>query len=1060
MTSFARIAVGLFFLVLASCGGDDDSGRTPTPTAPPAATETATSAVETATPTATAVEPTATPTPPPTATATATATATPTATATATMPPTPRAIAKEVEDASELIGGPLAVGRVGDYLLANDKIRVLLRAPGRAFSFLLTYGGNIVDADIVREPGEPGRDNFGGMTPLINVSSTVNVQHIEILNDGANGEPAVIRTTGVDDLLDAIDPANAIASISDGIVSIPPSAIDNDIPVQIMTDYTLAAGSNSIRIETTILNQGDEPLALYVGDYINGSGEVDTFVPSFGFGEVILRPTLPYLAYTGVYDATGVTYGVVPIAPPDATIPASGFGQSGFFAYLLGQDVFQVLLTGQPGILAIPPGETGSFVRYFVVTDGDVGSIADARHELLAIPTGTVAGTVTVAGEPAAGALVSVVQKPGTNGAPFNVVDSFRTAADGHFSGGIEPGDYSVLVKLPGYPYDSGTMAPTEHPVTVEQGATAEVDVDLPATGRLVVTVEDEIGQPMPAKVSLVGFDQAPDPGNHTSFVIVPIDGFVFTSDIKQKGADLFGLAGVHFTDTSGSTGELLVPPAEYQVVVTRGPEYSDYQERITINAGETTSVDALIARVVDTTGFVSADHHVHLINSLDSSVTRDERLMTMAAEGVEYFIATDHDYITDLSSDLERLGLGEFLSTGIGEEITTFNYGHFNAYPLSREADEVAGGAIDWGRAGVPPGMDYPSFGSYDLSPAELFETAKSRLELGPDNGVVQVNHINSSTLGFFQITGVDTALDPPQSSVDPALIRQDPSLTNLYDDAYTALELWIEAGRDQTQLLLDANLGDWFNLLNQGRIKSAIADSDTHHTAIIQAGGPRTYVASSTDLPSEIDPGEHALNINEGKLIATNGPFVDFRLLGDGDAVAGLGVGESNLVTATSGNAILEVHVRSPEWAEYDTIEVYANTVPVPVEDEGPHGITVPRYSVAPAMVLTAGTDFTVNTRRTMGLPATSLFTNVNIPISVDRDTWVVVLVKGTDGVSRPLWPMNPQDLDQESNQTLDDLTDGNLGEGGNPALAFTNPLFIDFDGNGQFDASGQLP
>jgi hypothetical protein len=985
-------------------------------------------------------------------------TATPTATATATSPPTPRAVAKQIDDPSELIGGPLAVGRVGDYLLANERIRVLLRAPGRAFSFLLTYGGNIVDADVVRAPGEPGRDNFGGMTPLINVSSTVNAQEIRVINDGANGEPAVLRALGVDDLLDAIDPANAIASISGGLVGLPPSAIDNDIPVQIMTDYTLAAGSNSIRIETTILNQGEEALVLYVGDFINGSGEVDPFVPSFGYGEVIFRPTVPYLAFTGVGNATGVTYGVVPVAPPGAPIAASGFGQSGFFAYLIGQDILQVLVAGAPGILAIQPGETGSFVRHFVITDGDVGSIADVQHALVGAATGTVAGTITAAGEPAAGAIVSIVQKPGVNDAPYNVADSFRTGPDGRFAGSIAPGDYLVVAKLPGHPYDSGTTTPTEHPVTVELGATAEIDIDLPATGRLVVTVEDELGQPMPGKISLVGFDQAPDPTNRTDFVIVPIDGFVFNADIKQKGAELFGLAGVHFTDASGTTGELLVPPAEYEVVVTRGPEYSAYRERITINAGATTSVNAVVARVLDTAGFVSGDHHVHMINSLDSSVTRAERLITMAAEGVEYFVATDHDFVTDLSDDLEQLGLEDFLTTGIGEEITTFNYGHFNAYPLTRQADQVAGGPIDWGRAGVEPGRDYPSLGSYELSPAELIDAAKARLEPGPESGVVQVNHFNSSMLGYFQITGIDTALDPPQSSVDPSLIRQDPSLTNLYDDGYTALELWIEASREQTQLLLDANLGDWFNLLNQGRIKAGIADSDTHHTAIVQAGGPRSYLASSTDLPSEIDGTELALSVNEGKLIATNGPFVGVLLHGDADAVAGLGAGQSNLVAATGGDATIDVHVESPDWAEFDTIEIYANTVPVPVEDEGPHGITVPRYTVTPTMVLTAGTDFTVGTRG--GAPATSLVADVEVPLSVDRDTWVVVLVKGTDGVSRPLWPMNPQDLDEESNQTLDDLTDGNLGEGGNPALAFTNPLFVDFDGNGQFDPQGSTP
>jgi hypothetical protein len=64
------------------------------------------------------------------------------------------------------------------------------------------------------------------------------------------------------------------------------------------------------------------------------------------------------------------------------------------------------------------------------------------------------------------------------------------------------------------------------------------------------------------------------------------------------------------------------------------------------------------------------------------------------------------------------------------------------------------------------------------------------------------------------------------------------------------------------------------------------------------------------------------------------------------------------------------------------------------------------------------------------------------------------VVVTVKGTDGISPPLWPMNPQDLDRETNQTLADLTDGNLGEGGQPAFAFTNPIYLDVDGNGRFD------
>jgi len=35
---------------------------------------------------------------------------------------------------ADLIGGPLARGRVGDYLLKNDKIRTIIRQPGRGVS--------------------------------------------------------------------------------------------------------------------------------------------------------------------------------------------------------------------------------------------------------------------------------------------------------------------------------------------------------------------------------------------------------------------------------------------------------------------------------------------------------------------------------------------------------------------------------------------------------------------------------------------------------------------------------------------------------------------------------------------------------------------------------------------------------------------------------------------------------------------------------------------------------------------------------------------------------------
>jgi hypothetical protein len=65
--------------------------------------------------------------------------------------------------------------------------------------------------------------------------------------------------------------------------------------------------------------------------------------------------------------------------------------------------------------------------------------------------------------------------------------------------------------------------------------------------------------------------------------------------------------------------------------------------------------------------------------------------------------------------------------------------------------------------------------------------------------------------------------------------------------------------------------------------------------------------------------------------------------------------------------------------------------------------------------------------------------------------EDVWIVALARGTDGVSPPLFPVEPNSLKEATNTNLAQLTDGNVGEDGMPALAFTNPLYIDVDGGG---------
>jgi len=219
---------------------------------------------------------------------------------------------------------------------------------------------------------------------------------------------------------------------------------------------------------------------------------------------------------------------------------------------------------------------------------------------------------------------------------------------------------------------------------------------------------------------------------------------------------------------------------------------------------------------------------------------------------------------------------------------------------------------------------------------------------------------------------------------------------------------------------------------------------------------------VASPTDAPRDVTRADMVASVRAGRSIGTNGPFVRVTIEGDDGQTAGLGLGKPTMVAATGGQATVHINIQSAVWVDFDTVELYVNSVPVPEADENFNGAKVPRYIAEPTLTLIAGTDFTIDTVEVNAqIPGADRHeATIDVPLEVSTDSWVVVLVKGSDGVSRPLWPMNPQDISLEDNSTLDDLVDGNVGEGGNPATAFTNPVFIDFDGNGEFDPPMTMP
>mgnify|MGYP001006550392 CR=1 FL=1 len=88
------------------------------------------------------------------------------------------------------------------------------------------------DADLVRPAGEPGRSSYGEALEIWD-QRTYRAASIEVVNDGRDGKPAILRTTGADDRFPLIE---SILGESEGTLG-----------VTVTVDYVLAPDSDTVQ---------------------------------------------------------------------------------------------------------------------------------------------------------------------------------------------------------------------------------------------------------------------------------------------------------------------------------------------------------------------------------------------------------------------------------------------------------------------------------------------------------------------------------------------------------------------------------------------------------------------------------------------------------------------------------------------------------------------------------------------------------------------------------------------------------------------------------------------
>ena len=1016
-----------------------------------------------------------------------------------------------IHDEKDLIGGPVAQGRVGDVLLGNDRIRVIIQKP-RKNSGVNSFGGNIIDADLVRASGE-GQDNFGSIFPLVNIEWTVNYHNYEVISEGKDGGAKILRAYGTIDAYDYLD-LDFIGDVAYGVAGVSiafnnrfddrdnPFAIYDDlkgVSWDVTTDYILEPGRNYVRMDTTFTNNGEAEAKFPVGFFINGSGQNSMLIPGMGFTPDLMTqvgantPAVVYSAFDGVDVSYGFFYDAGQFADPETGEPftTTSVSYSGLTGIILGEEFLKLapLGGGSPEIhFSVPAGGSRTVSGYFVVGGGSAGSVMDAGLSLQGAMTRPISGVVKKAdGTPFAGATVAVAAKGST-------LITYRTDSSGRFSGQLPTGGndaskrfgsglYTVAVDVSGYhangTSDAGSCEPRE--IDLKTQAAANVVCTLGETGRVRLAgpvVDAETGEPTVARLTIVGEDPSPNKAGGAG-------RFYSTYEWSQP----FGVYDVKYITAKGTfdltgSSEMSIEPGTYLFFISRGPEYVPVEKLVEVTAGGDVALEAIsLSRAVATPGWISSDMHVHSIASPDSSLPLEMRVLSAVGEGLDVLQSTDHDSITDYSSAAARLASQgiipqDSIKTSAGDEVTPNHYGHFNAYPLTPDQGDPEGGAFDWSdseKEDVSPAADYV------WTVPELLPKLRMD-EAGP---VIQVNHIMDMPTGLPLASGWVTSpfymkgfgVTPLSTYADP-LERRMPSgggsfpvpfeSSGLVSADFDAIELMIGFHLSNPDMLMRSSLPTWFNLLNLGLLATATSSSDSHTIVGNPIGLPRNFIASSTD-PRDgrggfgaISLSEYADSVRRGRVTVSAGPVVTIKAKSSSGAAAGIG-------DVIAGNkATFTVEVKAPSWAWFDTIEIFTNTEPVPADDESGEPMQgtasdpalfykpyhTPVYTYAPARSFRL-LDGTLEGWKEEGSVITA---TVTFDLDFTEDSWVVAVARGTKGTKgfRSPFPVVTKALSDGAAgpDGFDpaDLSGFHSDKGvGAFAWGFTNPVYVDVDGGG---------
>ncbi|MFT7632191.1 MAG: hypothetical protein ACI87E_003240, partial [Mariniblastus sp.] len=193
------------------------------------------------------------------------------------------------------------------------------------------------------------------------------------------------------------------------------------------------------------------------------------------------------------------------------------------------------------------------------------------------------------------------------------------------------------------------------------------------------------------------------------------------------------------------------------------------------------------------------------------------------------------------------------------------------------------------------------------------------------------------------------------------------------------------------------------WLQLLNQGHRIPGVINTDSHYNHH-GSGWRRNWFACSTDDPAKISSDEMVRQAESGHIVMSTGPFLS--VTGQSGSSPDIAIPGDSLV-ATDGKVTLKVTVQCPNWLDVNRVQVFINGRP---SEE--HNYT------------------RRNSPELFGEIGAVRKFDSSFKLSIDGDAHLIVATIG-------------------EGMTMEKVMGTRYGK--RPPIAVSNPIFVDFDGNG---------